>query len=162
MRGILQKIALLLLFFTLNGTAQADEAITIEVKAEKEIVTLLKDGSKEVTYVDAKSIIPNETIRYNILYHNHSQEIAESVVITNPIPSAVVYIDGSASGINTQVLFSIDGAKTFDFPENLIVSDEYGNTRLAQVYEYTHIQWRFKDVIQPQKEGAVYYMAKLK
>ncbi|MCK4975156.1 MAG: DUF11 domain-containing protein [Sulfurimonas sp.] len=156
----ISRIFIITTFFF--GLSHANENILLEVKAEEEIVVVKKDGTKTIKYVGPESIVPGDIVRYRIFYHNLSQEIAESVVITNPIPKEMEYLSGSASGSGIIIFFSIDGAKTFKLPQNLVVTDKYGNQRIATAKEYTHIQWRFNKAMQPQAQDAVYYRAKLK
>jgi uncharacterized repeat protein (TIGR01451 family) len=146
----------------LCGVSQAKENVLLEVKAEEEIVVVKKDGTKEIKYIGVESVVPGDIVRYRIFYNNLFKEIAESVVITNPIPKETEYLGGSAAGPDTIIFFSIDGAKTFKLPQDLIVTDEHGNERLAAAKEYTHVQWRFNKALQPQAQDAVYYRVKLK
>lgn len=146
----------------LCGVSHAKENILLEVKADEEIVVVKKDGTKEIKYIGPESIVPGDIVRYRIFYNNLSKEIAESVVITNPIPKEMEYLSGSAAGSGTTVFFSIDGAKTFKLPQNLVVTDKHGNQRLAAAKEYTHVQWRFNKALQSQAQDAVYYRVKLK
>ena len=162
MLSFTRNFALFLFFIMLSITAYAGNSVTLEIKADEEVVTVKKDGSREITYIKPESVVPGDIVRYRIFYHNLSEDIAESVVITNPIPNEMEYLSGSAAGEGTMLYFSIDGAKTFDLPENLVVTDEHGNQRLAAAKEYTHIQWRFKAALPPQEQGAVYYRTKLK
>ena len=157
-----RKFASSFLFLFLGVNTYAEAGISLEIKADEEVVTIKKDGTREISYIDPESVVPGDTVRYRIFYHNRSEENAESVVITNPIPGEVHYLVGSAAGAGTMVYFSIDDAKTFDLPEKLIITDEHGNQKIASAKEYTHIQWRFKAPLPPKKHGAVYYRVKLK
>lgn len=157
-----RKLVFSFLFLLLGVNAYAEGGISLEIKADEEVVTIEKDGTREISYIDPESVVPGDIVRYRIFYHNRSEESAESVVITNPIPGEVLYLTGSAAGKGTMVYFSIDGANTFDLPENLVITDEYGNQRIASAKAYTHIQWRFKAPLPPKEHGAVSYRAKLK
>jgi uncharacterized repeat protein (TIGR01451 family) len=140
----------------------AQNSVTLEVKADEEVIVVKKDGTREITYIKPESVVPGDVIRYGIFYNNLSKEVAEAVVITNPIPKEMEYLNESASGLETTLFFSIDDAKTFDLPENLMITDKYGNKRLATSKEYTHVQWRFNKPLPPKEQGAVYYRTKLK
>ena len=54
------------------------------------------------------------------------------------------YLADSAAGPGADVSFSVDGGRTFDLPENLLVAGPAGQWRPATAADYTHIRWQLK------------------
>ena len=81
-------------------------------------------GVAERHLVDADSVLPGDELRYTILFNNDGTEVvdAQSIVITTPIPADTEYLQGTASGLATEIVFSVDG-ETFARPEELLVVD---------------------------------------
>lgn len=87
---------------------------------------------------------PGDVIRYTIVFENQSaQDVAAgSVVITNPLPDGTIYLDGSATGEQTQITFSVDGA-SFGESGTLMITDGNG-TRRATAADYRSIRWAYE------------------
>ena len=137
-------------------------SIELKMIAEQEIVVENEEGEKELKREPVANIVPGDHVFYTIEYKNIGQEMADQVDIKNPIPIEMEYVSGTADGSEANILFSIDGGKTFDKPENLIVFDEEGNEHLATAKEYTHIRWMITKSVEPGAEGQVTYRAALK
>ena len=93
-------------------------------------------------------------------FSNVSDEPAENVVITNPIPEQLTYVEGSAFGPGANVRFSVDGGKSFAAADELVVSDG-GNQRTAAADDFTHIRWVMTNVIEPGTQGMAQFRARL-
>lgn len=160
----MQHIRLLLitsLWILVPFLAYAAQAVSLTMEAQKEVESINEKGEKEIRYVEAESVVPGDVLRYSIRYHNAGAQAADALVITNPIPQHMEYLAGSAHGQDTRIIFSIDGGKSFDQPENLTVIETDGSKRTATAGEYTHIQWRMNNPLPPAGEGSVGYRAKL-
>lgn len=70
-----------------------------------------------------------------------------NIVIDNPIPQGTVYLRGTANCEGScEILFSIDGGKSFKKGEDLFVV--YGQKKRAAFgSEYTHIKYIFKSIL---------------
>lgn len=136
--------------------------VKIQVVAEKEITVKGPDGEKVKKRVEAKKVLPGETVIYTIRYSNVGQEKADDVVISNPIPKHMIYRDGSALGADTVVTYSINHGKTFAQPDELEVKKDDGSVRLAGPGEYTAIRWTLTKSVLPGQSGSVTYSAVLK
>jgi len=120
---------------------------TLGVKTSKVIpVTMVQHGA---TLVYVNRLI------------NKSRAIKKSIVVMNPIPFKTTYLRGSATCEGScEILFSIDGGKSFDYGEKLYVV--YGTKkRIALGREYTHIQFTFK-TIKPLSRTRMAFKSKLK
>lgn len=145
----------------LGGTALAADAIQLNMVAEEEVEVINEDGEKEIQYIKPDSVIPGDVVRYTLHYHNTGNEPADDIVITNPIPAHMEYINASVRGSGSFALFSADGGQHFDTAAKLTVTEEDGSTRPASAADYTHIQWHFKDSLAPDAQGSVGYRARL-
>ena len=144
--------------------AMAAEKGSIELKmiAQQEIVVENEKGEKEIKREDASKVVPGDHVIYTIEYKNVGDENANSIVINNPVPENMHYVPGTANGQGTDIVFSVDGGKSFDKPENLKVVDEDGNPRLATARDYTHVRWTLSNELEAGKMGEVSYRAELR
>jgi len=119
-------------------------------------VTLTTTVNRVATSVDASSVVaddtlsevlPGDVLRYTIEFENTStQDVAAgSVVITNPLPANTLYLEGSATGVDTLITFSVDG-ETFAAPEALVVG-EGTNARTAGAADYRAIRWTYQPML---------------
>jgi hypothetical protein len=69
---------------------------------------------------------------------------AEGVRITSPIPPGLRYVDGSAVGPGSIVLFSVDDGLTFGAPSELLMPDADARFRRADAADFTHVRWILK------------------
>lgn len=153
----------LLLFFALTLPAAAQqEIIRFESTAEVELAKVTPQGEKVLERRPATLVVPGTVVIYTNRYTNQGSEAAEGLVITNPLPENMAYLDGSAFDEGTVVVFSVDGGQSFDRPEDLTVTDTDGSRRPAQAEDYTHIRWKVLAPLSPGATGEVEYRAKLK
>lgn len=147
-----------------GGPAHAQEGRHLELKStvEKETVTINDRGEEEVVVTPADTVLPGDTLVLTTRYSNIGEVDADNVVITNPVPGQLVYLEGSARGEGTDITFSVDGGQSYDVPERLVVIGENGRERPAQPADYTHIRWTVKNSIKPGDEGLVSFRAALK
>ncbi len=144
--------------------AQEGEKGNIELKTVAEVqkeVTNEK-GEKEIKLVPATLVVPGDEVINTTYYTNISDKQADDIFITIPVPEHVRYIDGTAGGENTQVLFSVDGGMTFDVPGKLMVADAEGNKHKAKPEEYTHIKWVLKKSLKAGEKGTVSFKTQIK
>jgi uncharacterized repeat protein (TIGR01451 family) len=100
-------------------------------------------------------VYPGEILRYTIVFSNEGTRtaIAGSIVITNPLPEGTAYVDGSATGMDTLVSFSVDG-ENFGAPEELVL-EEAGLARPAMPGDYRSIRWTFEPELAAGESGEV-------
>lgn len=145
-----------------TALAQAEGKIELNAVAEVEKEVFNEEGKKVTKRFPADKVIPGDKVIYTIYYTNASKDTADDVFITNPIPEHMIYSDGTATGENTRITFSIDGGKRFDLPENLKVKMTEGTERPARPEEYTTVKWTFKKSLPAGGKGFVAFTAKLK
>ena len=120
--------------------AQEQGHLNVTTTVQKEEVTLTDTGEREVRLVEASSVVPGDSVIYTITFRYISAEPAENVVITNPVPENLTYIDGSAFGPGTVIEFSVDGGQTYGAADDLMVPDN-GGVRAASAKDFTHLRW---------------------
>ena len=121
-----------------------------------------EDGSTEMVKSDADSVVPGDEVLYTIEYRNVGTDAAEAVVISNPIPANMTYVDESASGVGTVIEFSIDDGATYGDKDTLKVVDSEGNERNAKPTDYTNVRWTVESALAPSATSSVEYRALLK
>jgi len=160
MKNIIKKIALtiaMLFCFTAFSTQIIAEegSIRLTNKAFKQVITTNEKGEKKLDYVEPKLATPGDVIFYSTTFENISKEAAADIVINNAIPNNSKYRAASAKGKDTEIIFSIDGGKSFYSPEKLIVKDKSGKSWVARPEDYTNIRWIYKKELAPGKTGTV-------
>ena len=151
---ILSGILLTFLAFT----AAAQSHIDVQTTVQKEEVFLNATGEEEKRLVPAEKVLPGETVYYTITFTNTSDEVADNVVVTNPIAEELMYLDGSAFGPGMEIVFSVDGGETFAVADELNVTDN-GETRAAEVKDFTHVRWVMQNDLAAGAQGTARFAA---
>lgn len=144
--------------------AQAAEpgSIKLQTIAQQEKVTVGKDGVKHTEIVPAGRVLPGVEVIYTIKYTNVGKKPAENVVVNDPIPEHMTYVDGSATGDNTAISYSVDGGKHWSaMIETLEIDNGNGTTRSATARDVTDIRWVVKGKLAPGATGQVSFHAVL-
>jgi uncharacterized repeat protein (TIGR01451 family) len=152
--------AVALALFAGTGRAGAREGVTLRTIAQTEVTVVNEWGEKETRLTDAARVTPGTEVIYTIQWKNDGKAPAENVVITNPVPQAMVCraIDGAAEA---RVTVSIDGGKTFAPLAGLVVALPNGTTRPATPADCTHVRWSFPRPVAPGMLGEVRFRATL-
>jgi uncharacterized repeat protein (TIGR01451 family) len=153
---ILSGILLTFLAFT----AAAQSHIDVQTTVQKEEVFLNDTGEEEKRLVPAEKVLPGETVYYTITFTNTSDEVADNVVVTNPIAEELMYLDGSAFGPGMDIVFSVDGGETFATADELNVT-ENGETRTAEAKDFTHVRWVMQNDLAAGAQGTARFAAVL-
>lgn len=141
--------------------AAGNGGVTLTLDAAKEIETVGPQGKKEIKRVVPSLVTPGEEVIYTLSYTNTGKEMAQDLFITNPVPPHTVYKANSAKGENTIIVYSTDGGKNFDKPENLKIRGLDGKERSAAPANYSHIRWIIKKPLAPGEKGDVSFRAQL-
>lgn len=124
--------------------AFAKPLVSVGITAEKQ-VSVKENGKKIVKKVPAKTIEAGDVIFYTVSYVNSGNEPATNAVLNDPIPQGSSFIPGTAYGEGAEILFSIDGGKSYKKPSLLSyeITLPNGKTekRVASPEEYTDIRW---------------------
>jgi uncharacterized repeat protein (TIGR01451 family) len=155
-------VATMCLVVAITAPAVATAQVTLENSVQK-IETFLNDADEpQRRLVDASSVVPGDELRYTITFSNDGGESVDagSVVITNPIPAKTEYLDGTAFGSGTDIVFSLDG-------ENFAAADalsvvQAGVESPASAKHYRSIRWVFHPALEPGETGHVSFSVRLK
>lgn len=92
-------------------------------------------------------VYSGDVLRYTIVFENRStQDVAAgSVVITNPLPEETVYLEGSATGDDTLISYSVDG-ETFGSPPALLIG-QGAQARAATASDIRVIRWTYQPML---------------
>lgn len=151
----------ILLALLLAGSAAAQGRIELTTTASQEVTTQDEQGNDVVSIVPAGKVVPGTVVIYTITARNISDEAVNSVVINDPIPEHMTYVEGSAGGDDAQIVFSVDGGTSFAELSSLRVSDGAGGTRAPEAKDFTHIRWTLVGDLSPQASRSVSFRARL-
>ena len=145
---------------TVIATAQESGHLNVTTTVQKEEVTIDEAGNRTTQLVDATKVVPGDEVIYTVTFSNISDAPAENVIITNPLPEQLTYVDDSAFGPGADIVFSVDGGKTFGRPDELTVSVD-GVPRSATARDFTHIRWVMAADIAAGSQGMSQFRARL-
>ena len=137
------------------------DGLTAEQVVERVTVTVDANGNEVRSYQLADEVAPGDEVRYSLAYKNSGEAAADAVSLVMPVPSAVTYIETSASGRADELTFSSDGGQTFATRAALTTADG-DQERFATSADITHIKWAFSNPIAPATSGTVSFSAILK
>jgi len=143
------------------GPAVASGAVVVTIVGQMEQEYRNEKGEKAKRLVPITKIVPGDQVIYTINYENKGKQPADHVIVTDPIPPEVAYLDGSAFGPGTEIEFSVDGKK-WGLPGALKVKGDDGKERVAIASDYTHIRWKLAGPVAPGQKGFVRFRAVLK
>ena len=150
--------AMILLLLALNAAAQSH--LEVQTTVQKQEVFVNAQGEEEMRLVPADTVLPGETVFYTITFTNVSNEVADRVVITNPIDESLVYLDGSAFGAGMDIVFSVDGGESFAAASELTVTED-GEVRAAEPRDFTHVRWVMRNDLAAGAQGTARFAAVL-
>ncbi len=142
------------------GSAAGNGSLELKTVVEKVEEVTSPDGETVVRLVPVDAVVPGEEVVYTVNYTNISDTPAENIVITNPIPRELTYIDGSAFGPGTDISFSVDGGASYADPASLTVIED-GVERTATVRDFTNIRWEVKSPVDGGEQGFARFRARL-
>lgn len=158
---MLRATLLALAFVGTSSLSAMASGLTAEQVVERLTVSVDANGNEVRTYALAEEVAPGDEVRYSLAYTNTGDAAADAVNLVMPVPSAVTYIESSATGRADEVMFSADGGKTFATRAALKISDG-DQIRFATSADITHIKWAFSNAIAPAATGTVSFSAVLK
>lgn len=143
--------------------AMAQNDVQFTIVAEQEVVEIDSNGKKRIRTIPAETVVPGEEVIYTIFFKNTSNKTLGNIAVTDPIPSDMRYIAGSAFGSGTEISYSIDGGTRYGQPTELQVREvDTGRVRMARPDDYTHIKWLYQNNLKPSDKAFVSFKAVLK
>jgi len=144
------------------GALAAAAKVTLGNSVQKVETFIDAAGEPQRRMIDAGSVLPGDELCYTITFVNDGGESVDagSVVITNPIPDGTEYLEGTASGSGTDIVFSLDG-ENFAAPDALTVLRD-GMEVPAPASDYRSIRWVFRPALEPGDMGSVSFNVRMK
>ncbi|WP_457857090.1 hypothetical protein [Psychrobacter pulmonis] len=128
----------------LLGTAHADEALKMELTANK----VVKNAEGKISYSPVRTAPAGTVIQYKALYTNTINENINDLAVTLPIPANMTFT-GEASPASAQA--SIDGKNYADMP---LMRKVNGKMVKIPYSEYRTLRWNIK-LLPANKSAAV-------
>lgn len=149
----------LLLLSAMNANAQANKpCIELNNVAQLEQEYIDAQGNKAKRLVAPNKVVPGNLIVYTLTTKNVCDKPAMAVVVNNPVPEHMTYVANSASGVGTDVTYSLDG-KSFAKLAALTVKNADGSSRAARAEEITSIRWVYSTAINAGQVSSVSFRA---
>ncbi len=135
----------------------------VELKTEMyKVVEVQKDnGTSKIEWLTPDNITPGDKVGYRILVENKGDKPADDIVLNNPVPENTTYVDGSARGANSSIVFSVDKGKTFDIPQKLFIIKN-GEKLPATAKDYSNVRWVLTSSLKAGEKGSVQYVVQVK
>ncbi len=151
--------------FLLIVLALLPSLLWAEVKLSTEMYKVVEvkqdNGTSKIEWVKPDSITPSDKVGYRIIVENKGDKSADDIVLNNPVPANTIYVDGSARGANSSIVFSVDGGKTFAKPEQLFIQKD-GKKLLATAKDYSNVRWILNKSIKAGAKASVQYVVQVK
>lgn len=156
----ISNLLFLIAFSAIPASALSAPVVGIDTTVEKDAEVIDENGQASSVRVAAETVTPGEILYFTLTFSNSGDEAATNVKLDNPIPADAVFQPGSAWGENTDILYSIDGGKSFKKAANLTY--QVGNeTRTASPEQYNAIRWVVGE-IPAGSSGSVGFSARVK
>ena len=135
--------------------------VTLTTETYKVIEVQQDNGTSKLEWVAPHSILPGDKVGYRIVVNNGGDKKADDIVLNNPVPHNTVYVEGSARGANTSIVYSVDGGKTFAKPAQLFIKKN-GRKVAASAKDYSNLRWLLQQPIKAGGKASVQYVVQVK
>jgi uncharacterized repeat protein (TIGR01451 family) len=142
-----------------TAIGQEPGRLNIQTVVEKAEVVVDTDGSQRTELRSVETAVPGDELIYTVVFTNISDEMADDIRVTNPIPSDLRYVENSAFGPGTEIAYSIDDGGSYASSDELMVQLADGERRPATPDDYTHIRWTLKNPLEAGARGFARYRA---
>jgi uncharacterized repeat protein (TIGR01451 family) len=139
-----------------------DSGISLKSVAQVEIEVTDKEGRKSVERIPVRKAVPGSEVIYTTTFQNLMEKPIGNIVINNPIPNDSTYKVDSAFCKECEILFSVDGGKSFATMDHLKVKGSDGKDRLALSSDYTNIRWSYLGQLMAGNSGELGFRVVIK
>jgi uncharacterized repeat protein (TIGR01451 family) len=112
--------------------------------------------------VPTDTLSPGDELVLTVTFLNTTQHALDGLRITQPIPPTMRYVEGSAIGPGSEVLYSVDDGATYGLPRELNVVAADGVRRSATVADYTQVRWLIKAPLEAGARAFVRFRASVR
>jgi hypothetical protein len=127
------------------GLAAQEEARVprdlLVTSAVERVGAAAEDDPTTVQTASAASASQAGGLIVSVRFTNTTEQVLDSIRITSPVPPELRYVEQSASGPGSDVLFSVDAGVSFGLPDELTLATPDGGVRGADPADYTHVRW---------------------
>lgn len=148
----------LTLIATVPAAANAAGSVALKSSVFVERVAMTPDGRTKVELRAAESVSPGDRLVFILTYRNETRRTVPDVIITNPVPTPVVYEGAAAAAAEV----SVDGGRTWGSISALRLEQPNGQSRQAMAFDVTHVRWALGRRIPPGASGRVSFRGTVK
>jgi uncharacterized repeat protein (TIGR01451 family) len=128
--------------------------VALTLKADKKEIENNKTVFRPIA--GKASVRPGDIIKYTVIARNNSRCPLKNLILKQPIPKGTNYLKDSATSANgAELLFSIDGGKTF-------VSQPMIGTQPAPTTAYNYLRWKFNGLMATNAQVKTSYKLQVK
>jgi uncharacterized repeat protein (TIGR01451 family) len=136
--------------------AAAEVSLSSNVFVERQVTD--QSGKASIKLEEPGVVTPGDKLVFSVAYANKTKIPATDFVVTNPLPSSVVFAGEESAGAE----LSVDGGGTWGSLPQLKVNAPDGGQRAASASDVTHVRWAFPKPIAPGAEGKLSFRAVVK
>lgn len=142
----------------------AAEDVQVTITSQKEIVEVNAEGEEVTRRVPVDVAVPGDVVIYTVTVVNKGEVQADNIVVTDPVPTAMAYIESSVFGPvgNVSVTYSADGGVSYLPRGDLLIQIDSGEVKQATPADITHIRWLLKTALPAGESVQVGYRATVK
>ena len=142
-----------------SALAAGTVKMSVQVMQQKTVKDA--NGDVKTELVPVGKIVPGTVVAYVIHYTNTGKETASHVVIRDPVPKHMNYVDGSAEGKGTSISFSVDNGNKWASKVGDLKVKEADRERQATAKDVTTLRWTLNHGLAPGAGGEVRFAARL-
>ena len=140
-----------------QGAARAPRDLLVSSQLERIGPIAAGDGAAPADATEP-SLQADELI-VSVRFTSSSAHVLDAIRITSPIPPDLSYVSDSASGPGADVLYSVDGGRSFGRPQELTMQAPDGSVRGAEPADYTHVRWVLRTSLDAGASGVARFRA---
>jgi hypothetical protein len=142
-----------------QGAARAPRDLVVSSQLERIGATEAGDAADAAQDASQPTASAADELIVSVRFTNSSNQVLDLIRITSPIPPDLAYVSGSASGPGADVLYSVDGGRSFGRPEELTMQAPDGSVRGAEPADYTHVRWVLRTSLDAGASGVARFRA---
>lgn len=139
------------------------QQVSINTTALQEVVVKDPSGHEQKTLKPVEKTAPGEEIVFKNEVINNGNKPAANIVVTNPVPEHMYFVDAYSKDAGTDLSYSADGGKTFGKAGVIQTVDATTHApRAARPEEYTHVRWTLTHALAAGAKAEVGFKADVK
>ncbi|WP_310413575.1 hypothetical protein [Chamaesiphon sp. OTE_8_metabat_110] len=128
--------------------------VSLTLKADKKEIENNRTVFRPIA--EKATVKPGDIIKYTVVAKNNSRCPLKNLILKQPIPRGTNYVKDSARSLEgAELLFSIDGGKTF-------VAQPKIGTQPAPTTAYNYLRWRFSGLMMTNAQVQTTYKLQVK